>query len=315
LCSSQEILIPISPEEYIGRSSFPIQLPHRQQSLKRTDLAGFFGGTTRLFFLEIMEIFRAATALKLLVAIKTIRIRRCTFYNGTPIASIASTFQFGAEIDFLALKDCLPFVARQIIVPILGDLIPDTSWGSSLANLPTAGCWDKLRQRTFALTGFRCEICRSNHNLECHELWEYHEPLPEYAEKHACSVQRLIRLIGLCSACHETHHPGSAQVRGRFEFVRERITAYNRWSEEEFQRYFEFLIGRYERRSNCAWVLEPSCVADTQLLISGKWRLQDNGFLCCATHTGDSETMVLGASWQHAEATHPVASPELAYCE
>jgi hypothetical protein len=260
---------------------------------------------------EVASLFWRNDRLPLLVPEPSVLPR--LFAGGAEPDSTGAYIQHGAEIDFAALNDCLPFVARQIIVPILGDLIPDTSWGSSLANLLTAGCWDKLRQRTFALTGFRCEICGSNHKLECHELWEYHEPLPEYAEKHACGVQRLIRLIGLCSACHETHHLGLAQVRGRFEFVRERITAYNRWSEEEFQRYFEFLIGRYERRLNCAWVLDVSCVADTELLVSGKWKLQESGFLCCTTHTGDSETMLFGAPWQHAGATHQAASPEDAY--
>ena len=216
------------------------------------------------------------------------------------------------KIDFVALDNHLPFVARQVIVPMIGDLIPETSWGSSLANLLTKGCWDKLRQRTFALTGHGCEICGSARKLECHELWEYHEPLPEYAAKNACGVQRLLKLIALCSACHETHHLGFANARGRFETVGERITAYNRWSQEEFKQYVEFLYARYERRSTCSWVLDVSCVAEGGFVVQGKWRLQDNGFLCCDTHTGTSETMLLGVRWQHAGVIHETISPEIA---
>src|ERR1019366_969415 len=250
---------------------------------------------------EVNSLFWNNDRLSLLVSDPSVLPRLSA--GGAETGTKRAYIRRGAEIDFAALNDCLPFVAQQTIVPILGYLIPQTSWGSSLANLLTKGCWDKLRERTFGLTGFRCEICGSNRNLECHELWEYHEPLPDGA-KHACGVQRLIRLIGLCSACHETHHLGLAQMRGRFEFVRERVTAYNRWSEKEFDQYFEFLIDRYERRSNCAWVLDVSSVADTLLVIQGKWKLQESGFLCCTTHTGPSETMILGARWQQAGVIH-----------
>jgi len=262
---------------------------------------------------EIDSIFWHTDRLPLLVPDPSLLPR--LFAGGAETGTKHAYIRRGAEIDFAALNDCLPFVARQTIVPILGDPIPQTSWGSSLANLLTKTCWDKLRERTFALTGFRCEICGSNKNLECHELWEYHEPLPEYAAKHACGVQRLIRLIGLCSACHETHHLGLAQMRGRLDFVRERITAYNRWSEKEFDQYFEFLIDRYERRSGYSWVLDVSCVADTLLVVQGKWKLQESGFLCCTTHTGDSETMLLGVRWQQAGVIHEAIAPEIALNE
>jgi hypothetical protein len=46
--------------------------------------------------------------------------------------------------------------------------------------------------------------------------------------------------------------------------------------------------------------------ADTILAIKGKWKLQESGFLCCPTHTGDSETMILGARWQQALSTKPL---------
>jgi hypothetical protein len=250
---------------------------------------------------EIGSLFWNKERLSLLVSDPSVlpRLSAGGAETGTKLAYIRR----GAEIDFAALNDYLPFVAQQTIVPMLGDLIPQTSWGSSLANLLTKGCWDKLRQRTFALTGFRCEICGSNRKLECHELWEYHEPLSD-AAKHACGAQRLIRLIGLCSACHETHHLGLAEMRGRLDFARERITAYNRWSEAEFDQYFEFLIDRYDRRSDYSWVLDVSCVADTLLVVQGKWKLQESGFLCGTTHTGDSETMLLGARWQQAGVIH-----------
>jgi hypothetical protein len=52
--------------------------------------------------------------------------------------------------------------------------------------------------------------------------------------------------------------------------------------------------------------------ADTILAIKGKWKLQESGFLCCPTHTGDSETMILGARWQQAGVVHEAIAPEIA---
>jgi hypothetical protein len=59
---------------------------------------------------------------------------------------------------------------------------------------------------------------------------EYHEPLPEYLARHACGVQRLVRLMALCADCHETHHLGLAEQRGRGPSAYGRIGAYNRWT-------------------------------------------------------------------------------------
>lgn len=221
----------------------------------------------------------------------------------------------GAPIDFAVLNDVLPFAARQTIVPVLGDLIPATSWGSTLANLLTEQSWDGLRQRAFFKTGFRCDTCGTAQNLECHELWEYHEPLPEYVAKQACGVQRLVRLMALCADCHETHHLGLAKIRGRGERASDRIRAYNRWTTAELKHYRGLLDERYIRRCACCWVLDVSSVAPAPLVVRNKWQLQDNGFLSATTETGPSETMILGSAWRRDGVSYPAASPLGAFLE
>jgi hypothetical protein len=221
--------------------------------------------------------------------------------------------RYGAPINFDVLDKVLPFAARRVTVPVLGDLIPYTSWGSNLAHLLTGRSWDELRRRTFSKTGFRCETCGTDQNLECHELWEYHEPLPEYLAKQACGVQRLVRLMALCAHCHETHHLGLAEQRGRGEIAFDRIRAYNRWNADEIKQYRGFLIDRYDRRSQCAWLLDISCVAPAPLIVSKKWQLQDDGFLCATTKTGPSQTVILGSAWSRDGVFHAPVSP-LAAC-
>lgn len=221
----------------------------------------------------------------------------------------------GADIDFAVLNPFLPFVGKAIIMPRLGDLIPASSFGANLCNLLTRPSWDKLRQRTFAETGGRCEICGSTDRLECHEYWHYFEPLPPYLERGACGVQKLVRLMPLCAACHETYHLGLANVRGRSEIVRARLRAMNRWTEEEYADYGDFLDERCARHSECFWVLDFSELKKTTLSIHDKWHLRQDGFLICNTQTGTTETMILGISWEHKGQSHAPTDPAIAYYE
>lgn len=102
----------------------------------------------------------------------------------------APVIRRGSQINFRAPDSVLPFVAKGTVVPSCGDSIPATSWGSNLRNLLIPDQWEKLRRSTFARTGGHCEICGFWKGLECHELWEYHEPAPGLPET-VCGVQRL----------------------------------------------------------------------------------------------------------------------------
>lgn len=177
----------------------------------------------------------------------------------------------------------------------------------------TRSSWDELRRRTFLKTGFRCETCGTDRNLECHELWEYHEPLPQYLARNASGVQRLVRLIALCADCHETHHLGLAEQRGRGPIAYGRISAYNRWTADHLDQYRDFLIARYERRCQCFWAIDISCLAGAPLIVSKKWQLEDDGFLSATTKTGPSQTLILGSGWSREGVFYPPASP-LAAC-
>ena len=115
--------------------------------------------------------------------------------------------------------------------------------------------------------------------------------------------------MALCADCHETHHLGLAEQRGRGPIAFGRIGAYNRWPAAHLDQYREFLIARYERRCQCFWSIDISCVAGIPLTISGKWRLEDDGFLSATTKTGPSQTMILGAGWWREGVFYPPLSP------
>jgi hypothetical protein len=106
--------------------------------------------------------------------------------------------------------------------------IPVTSAGNSLNRFLPQHRWDRLRKRIYEEHSHRCAICeveprvepwwvgpvteqtvvqralfgrieppRRRRHLECHEDWEYDE---------TAHIQRLARLVALCSLCHQVKH-------------------------------------------------------------------------------------------------------------
>jgi hypothetical protein len=119
--------------------------------------------------------------------------------------------------------------------------------------------------------------------------------------------------MALCDDCHETHHLGLAEIRGRGSIAWGRIGAYNRWTDDDLDHYRSFLVQRYERRCECLWLLDVSSVAPARLIVSNKWQLEDDGFLTATTKTGPSQTLILGSAWWRDDVFHPPVSP-LAAC-
>lgn len=218
------------------------------------------------------------------------------------------------DVDLDSISSLLPHVAQKSIIPILGDLIPRSSWGSSLANLLTKKSWDILRHQVFEENGHRCEICGAGGVLDCHESWEYHEPLI----KNACGVQRLVKLMSLCKKCHDVHHLGLMTVQNRLESGLHHLKLINRWSEHEVQQYYDFVSARYAKRSQSNWALDLSLVdSEIPLVIKGSWELEADGFLFQDNKLGGSTTILLGASWKfpREDEVHPSRPIEDGYCE
>ena len=86
------------------------------------------------------------------------------------------------------------------------ELVPRSQWGANLATSLHGARWNALREVTLRRPGYRCEVCGGAGSLEAHEEWDYENPT---------GIQRLVRLVALCAACHEVKHIGRAGVRGR----------------------------------------------------------------------------------------------------
>ncbi|MHB8147506.1 MAG: hypothetical protein ACYDGM_09660 [Vulcanimicrobiaceae bacterium] len=195
----------------------------------------------------------------------------------------------------------LPQVLRTT-TPLLGDMIPATSFGSSLANLLVHSCWEEIRQAYFLSHGATCSMCGARGRLEVHELWTYFEPegaAPLADGYIRYGVQRLERLIGVCDRCHATHHLGKAKIDGRLDATLKRLAGINRWDTKDTADYYTFVSARWKRRNTFGWILDARSVAFEPFVVSETWKIEENDprFVTRETKKGASTTALVESRW------------------
>ena len=80
------------------------------------------------------------------------------------------------------------------------ELIPESTWGKSLAQLLPKEVWDDLRREVYAIFNHTCAICgATDKQLHCHEKWEFDD------KNH---IQRLVGFVCICVDCHDIKHWG-----------------------------------------------------------------------------------------------------------
>ena len=78
--------------------------------------------------------------------------------------------------------------------------IAQNNWGTSLVHYLPPEVWDVVRKEVYARSKYSCMICgEENVELHCHEVWLYYEK---------DRIQKLQRLICICSKCHHIKHWG-----------------------------------------------------------------------------------------------------------
>jgi hypothetical protein len=121
---------------------------------------------------------------------------------------------------------------------------PDIGWPGGA----DAGSGDPCSGRSDAGGGGR----GSRHPVECHEVWEYDD---------ASGVQRLVRMIALCPACHEVKHIGLAGMKGRGDLACAHLAEVNGWTSEVAARCVEDAFAVWRTRSSRTWALDVSALA------------------------------------------------------
>lgn len=185
-----------------------------------------------------------------------------------------------------ALDPFLPQFARQSIVPNVVDLIPETSWCSSLANMLSARSWKLLRDVVIAVAG-GCEDCGAREKIECHEVWSYDEER---------GIQKLTGFRSVCKDCHETYHLGYASVRDRYEVAFRRLVTINRILKHEEEEFEEEIFSKFLRRSDLEWTLDLSLLAGQQLSLRSSFSVVAPNVLIGQGHRGEVEVSLTGVN-------------------
>lgn len=138
---------------------------------------------------------------------------------------------------------------------VLGvELVPETCWGSNVRKLleDDPAAWGRIRRVVLAAAGSKCEVCREQGRLECHEVWDYDDGAHD---------QRLVRMIALCPACHEVKHIGRARVKGRGPIAMRHLSHTNGWSEAETDIHVQAARALWRERSKYQWSLNLDALA------------------------------------------------------
>lgn len=156
-------------------------------------------------------------------------------------------------LDLTEIKDT-PINSKNKLLTV--ELVPGTVWFSNLRSILKESQWGKIKRKTFAKAGYRCEICGGcglKWPVECHEIWHYDD------EK---KIQTLSGLTALCPSCHEVKHIGFAEKRGRKDIAAKHLCKINNWSQKLTNTYIDEQFDKWRERSNYQWQLDISYLKD-----------------------------------------------------
>jgi hypothetical protein len=126
------------------------------------------------------------------------------------------------------------------------DLVPASCWFTNVRTCVSAADWGRLRWMVYDRAGQRCEACghgadsAAGRRMEAHERWAYGD---------AAGVQRLARLICLCSRCHAVTHFGLTALRGREDWALGHLQAVTGLDLERAVAHVDAAFALWARRS------------------------------------------------------------------
>ncbi|MFI8528556.1 DUF5710 domain-containing protein [Promicromonospora sukumoe] len=162
------------------------------------------------------------------------------------------------------VPDLLPGEDRSLGSSLFVDLVPSTCWFTNVRSCVTPKDWERLRRMITRRAGMRCEICGATQDratrrwLEAHERWVF-DPVQ--------GVQRLARLICLCTDCHTVTHFGFAQVRGLEAPAYVHLMAVTGMDYNQAQEHVQDAFELWAVRSERTWELDLSMLTDVGVTV------------------------------------------------
>lgn len=149
-------------------------------------------------------------------------------------------------------------------VAIRADMLPSSTWGSNLRGL-FPDDWNRLRAPVCEAAGNACELCGAistrtrrdgkPYRPDCHEKWRFD------LDENGALVQRLERLVALCSDCHRVQHAGHANATNQTGPMLAQLRRVNDWTIEAARADLERAQNRWLVLNNCTLDLGLSALA------------------------------------------------------
>jgi hypothetical protein len=163
------------------------------------------------------------------------------------------------------LPAVLPGEDRSFGSGLFVDLIPKSCWFSNVRTCIADKDWERLRRLVVNRAGHRCEACGQGENrdvkrwLEAHERWEYED---------TTQVQRLKRIVCLCTDCHTTTHFGLARIKGLDGQARAHLRSVTGMSERDTADHIDAAFAVWIDRSAREWTLDLSILIDAGITLA-----------------------------------------------
>jgi hypothetical protein len=158
------------------------------------------------------------------------------------------------------IPDLLPGEDRAFGSGLFVDLVPSTCWFTNARSCLSQQDWDRVRRMVVGRAGQRCEICGATKDREVRRWLEVHE---RWAYDDAARVQRLRRLICLCTDCHTVTHYGLAQLRGLDAAARAHLIHVTGFTPLQADQHLREAFTVWRERSRHVWALDLSLLTHT----------------------------------------------------
>ena len=139
------------------------------------------------------------------------------------------------------------------------DLVPASCWFTNVRKCVQSSDWDRLRRFIYERANYKCECCNAKTQLEAHERWHFDE---------INKVQKLMRIIALCSSCHETTHMGLAQIKGRGDIALKHLMMVTCIDEQEGKNKVDESFKLWRERNKFDWSLDLSIITNSGINLS-----------------------------------------------
>ncbi|MBL7487421.1 HNH endonuclease [Frankia sp. AgB1.9] len=162
------------------------------------------------------------------------------------------------------LPALLPGEDRSFGSGLFVDLVPSSCWFTNARSCLEPGDWARLRRMVLARANQRCEACGRGRDqetlrwLEVHERWAYDE---------LTHVQRLRRLVCLCSSCHTATHFGRAVAHGGDLDALAHLRQVTGMTDSEAVDHVGVAFALWEMRSQAVWTLDLSILTGAGLAL------------------------------------------------